>query len=121
MLVDYLTEIETALPNRNSDELHEEEKAIYDSLPARVKVYRGLCDDEKENGQFGISWTQDKDYALNYVFYKKNDVKGAVGWRAEMEIDKNDIFAVWGVVGKGKEIVINPTKCKDVEYTKVVK
>lgn len=121
VLVDYLTEIETALPNRNSDELHEEEKAIYDSLPARVKVYRGLCDDEKENGQFGISWTLDKDYALNYVFYKKNEVKGAVGWRAEMEIDKNDIFAVWGVVGKGKEIVINPTKCKDVEYTKVVK
>ena len=38
-----------------------------------------------------------------------------------MEIDKSDIFAVWGVVGKGKEIVINPTKCKDVEYTKVVK
>lgn len=121
VLVDYLTEIETALPNRNPDELHEEERAIYESLPARVKVYRGLCDDEKKNGQFGISWTLDKDYALNYVFYKKNEVKGIVGWRAEMEIDKNDIFAVWGVVGKRKEIVINPTKCKDVKYTKVVK
>lgn len=121
VLVDYLTEIETALPNRNPDELHEEERAIYESLPARVKVYRGLCDDEKKNGQFGISWTLDKDYALNYVFYKKNEVKGIVGWRAEMEIDKNDIFAVWGVVGKRKELVINPTKCKDVKYTKVVK
>jgi hypothetical protein len=121
VLVDYLTEIETALPNRNPDELHEEERTIYESLPARVKVYRGLCDDEKKNGQFGISWTLDKDYALNYVFYKKNEVKGIVGWRAEMEIDKNDIFAVWGVVGKRKELVINPTKCKDVKYTKVVK
>lgn len=121
VLADYLTEIEAALPNRNRDELHEEESAIYDSLPARLKVYRGLCDDEKKNGQFGISWTLDKDYALNYVFYKKNEVKGTVGWRAEMEIDKNDIFAVWGVVGKGKEIVINPTKCQNVEYTKVVK
>ena len=121
VLADYLTEIEAALPNRNRDELHEEESAIYDSLPARVKVYRGLCDDEKKNGQFGISWTLDKDYALNYVFYKKNEVKGTVGWRAEMEIDKNDFFAVWGVVGKGKEIVINPTKCKNVEFTKVVK
>lgn len=121
VLVDYLTEIETALPNRNPDELHEEERTVYESLPARVKVYRGLCDDEKKNGQFGISWTLDKDYALNYVFYKKNEVKGIVGWRAEMEIDKNDIFAVWGVVGKRKELVINPTKCKDVKYTKVVK
>ena len=25
------------------------------------------------------------------------------------------------LMNKGKEIVINPTKCKDVEYTKVVK
>lgn len=121
VLVDYLTEIEYALPNRNPDELHEEERAIYERLPARVKVYRGMCDDEKKNGQLGISWTLDKDYALNYVFYKKNEVKGSVGWRAEMEIDKNDIFAVWGVVGERKEIVIIPTKCKDVDYTKVVK
>ena len=31
-----------------------------------------------------------------------------------MQIDKTNIFAVWGVVGKKKEIVINPKKCKDV-------
>ena len=120
-LSDYLTELENNLPNRNPAELESEEVVLYNSLPNRFKVYRGMCDDEKQARQFGISWTLDKDYALNYVFYKKNEVKGTVGWRAEMEIDKSDIFAVWGVVGKGKEIVINPTKCKDVEYTKVVK
>ena len=55
------------------------------------------------------------------MFYKKNEVKGAIGWCAEMEIDKNDLFAVWGVVGKRKEIVINPTKCWNVEFTRVEK
>ena len=48
-------------------------------------------------------------------------MKGTVGWCAEMEIDKNDIFAVWGVKGERKEIVINPKKCMDVVFMKVTK
>jgi predicted nucleic acid-binding Zn finger protein len=80
-----------------------------------------MCDDEKQSGQFGISWTLDKDYAKNYVFYKKNEVKGKVGWCAEMEIDKSEIFAVWGVVSKRKEIVINPKKCRKVKFVEVIK
>ena len=121
VLADYLNELEIALPNRNIDLLHPEEADIYNNLPERIKVYRGMCDDEKQSGKFGISWTLDKDYALNYVFYKKNDVKGFVGWRAEMEIDKKDIFAVWGAVGKRKEIVINPRKCNEVEFSEIKK
>ncbi|MCR5711777.1 MAG: hypothetical protein K6G46_04910 [Prevotella sp.] len=120
-LSDYLTELEVALPNRNPNELEAEEAELYNGLPQTITVYRGMCNEEKESGNYGISWTLDADYALNYVFYKKNEVEGAVGWRAEMEIDKKDIFAVWGVKGKRKEIVINPNKCKDVGYTKVVK
>ena len=80
-----------------------------------------MCDEEKQSGKYGISWTLDEKYALNYVFYKKNEVKGTIGWRAEMEIDKNEIFAVWGVKGERKEIVINPSRCKNVMFTKVVK
>ena len=80
-----------------------------------------MGDAERQSGIFGISWTLDDKYALNYVFYKKNEVKGTVGWRAEMEIDKNDIFAVWGVKGERKEIVINPKKCMDVVFMKVTK
>ena len=120
-LMDYLEELEKALPNRNPDELETEEKVLFESLPERIKVYRGMCDEEKQSGNFGISWTLDDEYALNYVFYKKNEVKGTVGWRAEMEIDKKGIFAVWGVKGERKEIVINPKKCKDVVFVKVVK
>lgn len=121
VLTDYLTELETLLPNRNPNELEAEEKAFYDKLPNNFKVYRGMCDEEMQSQQYGISWTLEQDYARNYVFYKKNEVKGIVGWIAEMEIDKNEIFAVWGIVGERKEIVINPTKCKNVNFIKIVK
>lgn len=121
VLADHLIELEAALPNRNTDELDEEEKDIYNKLPEKIKVYRGMCDAEKQSGQFGISWTLDEDHALNYVFYKKNEVQGTIGWRAEMEIDKREIFAVWGVKGETKEIVITPKKCRDVKFHKETK
>lgn len=116
-LSDYLSELETALPYRDPNELEEEEAALYNSLPQMITVYRGMCNEEKESGNYGISWTLDADYALNYIFYKKNGVKGTIGWRAKMEIDKKNIFAVWGIKGKGKEIVINPIKCRDLKWS----
>lgn len=116
VLSDYMSELEKALPNRNIDELHEEEVSIYNGLPDRFTIYRGMSDAEKKSGKFGISWTQDPEYALNYVFYTKNEVKGTIGWRAEMEIEKKDVFAVWGIVGQRKEIVVNPKKCKNIKF-----
>lgn len=120
-LEDYLENLENELPNRNSDELTDEEKDIYDGFPQKVTVYRGMCDEEKQSGQFGISWTLDKDDALTYIFYKKNEVKGDIGWCANMEIDKSEIFAVWGIKGEKKEIVINPKKCKNVSFCEISK
>ena len=120
-LEDYLENLENELPNRNSDELTDEEKDIYDGFPQRVTVYRGMCDEEKQSGQFGISWTRYKDDALTYIFYKKNEVKGDIGWCANMEIDKSEIFAVWGIKGEKEEIVINPKKCKNVSFCEISK
>ena len=120
-LEDYLENLENELPNRNSDELTDEEKDIYDGFPQKVTVYRGMCDEEKQSGQFGISWTLDKDDALTYIFYKKNEVKGDIGWCANMEIDKSEIFAVWCIKGEKKEIVINPKKCKNVSFCEISK
>lgn len=34
-----------------------------------------------------------------------------------MKINKKDTFAIWGVKGKTKEIVIHPSKCKDIKWT----
>ena len=121
VLEDYLENLENELPNRNSDELTDEEKDIYDGFPQKVTVYRGMCDEEKQSGQFGISWTLDKDDALTYIFYKKNEVKGDIGWCANMEIDKSEIFAVWCIKGEKKEIVINPKKCKNVSFCEISK
>jgi len=120
-LEDYLENLENELPNRNSDELTDEEKYIYEVLPQKVTVYRGMCDEEKQSRQFGISWTMDKNDALDYVFYKKNEVIGDIGWCANMEIDKSEIFAVWGVKGEKKEIVINPKKCKNISFCEISK
>ncbi|QUB43446.1 hypothetical protein [Porphyromonas sp. oral taxon 275] len=120
-LEDYLENLENELPNRNSDELTDEEKYIYEGLPQKVTVYRGMCDEEKQSRQFGISWTMDKNNALDYVFYKKNEVIGDIGWCANMEIDKSEIFAVWGVKGEKKEIVINPKKCKNISFCEISK
>ena len=77
-----------------------------------------MCDDEKKSEHLGISWTMDKDDALKYIFYCKNNVQGDYGWLAEMEIDKNEIFVVWGAVGKSKQIAINPKKYKDIGFIK---
>lgn len=120
-LEDYLENLGNELPNRNSDELTDEEKYIYDGFPQKVTVYRGMCDEEKQSGQFGISWTLDKNDALKYIFYKKNEVKGDIGWCANMEIEKSEIFAVWGVKGEKKEIVINPKKCKNISFCEISK
>ena len=49
-LEDYLENLENELPNRNSDELTDEEKYIYDGFPQKVTVYRGMCDEEKNLG-----------------------------------------------------------------------
>lgn len=120
-LEDYLENLGNELPNRNSDELTDEEKYTYDGLPPKVTVYRGMSDEEKQSGQFGISWTLDKDDALKYIFYKKNEVKGDIGWCANMEVDKSEIFAVWGAKGEKKEIVINPKKCKNISFCEISK
>ena len=120
-LEDYLENLENELPNRNSDELTDEEKYIYDGFPKKITVYRGMCDEEKKSGQFGVSWTLNKDDALNYIFYKKNEVRGDIGWCANMEIDKSEIFAVWGVKDDKKEIVINPKKCKNISFSEISK
>ncbi len=54
-LPDYLELLENALPNRNLDEMENEEKELFLSLPAMIIVYRGMCDAEKFSRRFGIS------------------------------------------------------------------
>ena len=49
---------------------------------------------EKDEGNIGISWTTDDTYAEKYLYLKDNEVKGNVGYVAEMRIEKSDVIAV---------------------------
>lgn len=112
----YIKELEQNLGNRPF--LDDEETAFLKSLKFPLTVYRGMSDDEKESGDFGISWTTDKDYAEKYVYYCKNNNSKDYGWIAETQITEDDVFAIWGELGKGKELIL-PTIPKVLTWHKV--
>ena len=89
-----------------------EELEYLNSLTFPLKVYRGMCNDEYSNGNFGISWTDKEDIAKKYVFYTKNnnnDPDGKITFRI---IERSEVFAVWGIKGKEKELIIpRCTRC----------
>jgi hypothetical protein len=43
--------------------MDEDERKVFDSLPNRIKVWRGINPDVDENGSDGLSWTLDRDKA----------------------------------------------------------
>ena len=91
----------------NVESLMEQEELDYlDSLSFPMKVYRGMCNAECLSGDLGISWTDSKDYASNYVFFSKNNNKEKDGKIAELRIERKDVFAAWGIKGRKKELII---------------
>lgn len=91
----------------NVESLMEQEELDYlASLSFPMKAYRGMCNAEYASGDLGISWTDSKDYASNYVFYSKNNNKEKDGKIAELRIERKDVFAAWGIKGQKKELII---------------
>ena len=86
--------------------MHPEELAYLNGLQFPLTVYRGMCNKEFENGQFGVSWSDRKEVAEKYVYYSKNNNTDSDGKIALFKIDRSDIFAAWGVVGMDKELII---------------
>ena len=103
-LKEYLRDLNNMVDVKSLMEL-EELDYLY-SLSFPMKVYRGMCNAEYLSKDFGISWTDSIDYASNYVFFSKNNNKDIDGKIAEMEIERRDVFAAWGVKGKKKELII---------------
>ena len=103
-LSDYLLEMKQHV---NTDEqMHPEELAYLNSLQFPLTVYRGMCNKEFENGRFGVSWIDKEDIAGRYVFYSKNNNTEPNGKIVSFKIERSDIFAAWGVVGKDKELIV---------------
>lgn len=112
-LTDYLLEMKQHV---NTDELMQpEELAYFNSLQFPLTVYRGMCNKEFKDGRFGVSWSDSEKTASRYVFYSKNNNTEPDGKIVSFKIDRSDIFAAWGVVGKDKELIIPGLK-KPVGY-----
>ncbi|MCQ2077804.1 MAG: hypothetical protein MJZ20_12400 [Bacteroidaceae bacterium] len=89
--------------------LDEESFNIFQQLPERVIIYRGMSFRERFSKSLGISWTINKTEAEQYVFYKKNNSKW-LGWVAECSISKFDIITIVGIKGENKEILCAPNR-----------
>lgn len=70
-----------------------EELGYYNSLPEQIIIYRGCSVSEVKNGVYGISWTDNLDYALKYASYSKN-ANNSLGVIIVKKIRKQDI---WGI------------------------
>lgn len=74
----------------NDSEMNELEE-----LPSKIKVYRGMTEEEKESGEYGISWSLKKEVAETFAFtYAHNyDSVGKPKTILELEINKSDVIA----------------------------
>ncbi len=84
-----------------------EENNYYNNLSDKLIIYRGMCDQEFQSNNFGISWTIDEDEAENYVYFDKNKVKQGQGCVVNIPIEKMNITAVFSVHDKKEIIYIN--------------
>ncbi|MES2862994.1 MAG: hypothetical protein V4666_02660 [Bacteroidota bacterium] len=87
--------------------MNDDEIEYYNDLGDTITIYRGMCDQEYQSKNFGISWTIDENEAKNYVYFDKNKVKDGDGGVVNICIEKKNIAAVFSVHGKKEIIYIN--------------
>lgn len=74
-----------------------EERNFLTKLPEKVKVYRGMTEQEYKSGEFGISWTLKKEVAEFFAFKYQRNFSTQHNKKVvhEMTIDKNSIICFW--------------------------
>lgn len=75
--------------------MHEEDWASFESLPDKIKVYRGMSEKEFKSGKFRFSWTLDKSIAEQFMI-RNNQYYGQKTLVHELEIEKSKIIAYMG-------------------------
>lgn len=89
--------------------MSKEENEFYNSLPDKVKIYRGTHD---SNNYKALSWTTDYETALWFAKRFHTD-----GYVLEAIIDKKDIIAFFNDRNE-HELIIDFTKIKDLKIEK---
>ena len=88
--------------------MSEEEYEVYQSLPDKFTVYRGVADGRNPNG---LSWTKNKNKAEWFSHrFDKND---SIGYVQSAIADKKDVLAYFDSRNED-EIVIDPKTLDDI-------
>lgn len=83
------------------------ERKVFDALPEKVTIYRGVDDPEYK---YGFSWTLDKKVAR--WFANRNQGNGTYVY--ECTVDKKDLICYFQIRNE-KEVIINPETLKEYE------
>ena len=89
--------------------MSEEERTFFNSLPDKVKIYRGTHD---ANNYRALSWTNDYETALWFAKRFHSD-----GYILQAIVDKKDIIAFFNDRNE-HELIIDFTKIKDLKIEK---
>lgn len=101
--------------------MYKKEMRLYDSLPEKVTVYRGMTEKEFASKNFGISWTLDNKIAEFFAFkFHRRQYSNAKNIVHKMEVDKKDIYMIL-LDRNEKEVILNSQCWKDDEYWAILK
>jgi hypothetical protein len=89
-----IVEIFSASREFRDELMNNEEKKYLKKLPQIVTIFRGGAVSEKKTGKFGISWTLDKEIAINFASKKGLLTKNEMIVH-ETKIQKQEIIAVF--------------------------
>jgi len=73
--------------------MNEDEQKFHNSLPGRFSIYRGMSIQEKESGNFGVSWSLDEERAN---FFANDYIRHTVKYEKivhSIEVKREDIIA----------------------------
>jgi hypothetical protein len=99
------------LPNRECL-MNEDELLVFRSLPEMVTIYRGMTEEEKESGDYSISWTLKKEVAKFFATkYNRNySERGKKKTIVKLRVPKTNLVAYFNDRKEEEVIYLHPIK-----------
>jgi len=78
--------------------MDEEDFEVYNSLPEKLIIYRGMTNEELESGDFGVSWTLSKEIAgfFAHTYGRNFSTEDKPKTIHQLEVSKVEIIAYFG-------------------------